>query len=141
MMAAKELAPADGSRYPTRVKESATPDTDGRYGAVEVPDHDDYDCLDDLIAAGLLQPVMPTAHAGKGGGWFLDARRRVVTTRGGDVVRPEFVTGLDEWWLATRAAWTLTDVGRQVAAGLRAHQAAGGNFHTFTPASAVEGAV
>jgi hypothetical protein len=41
---------ADGSRYPTRIKASATPGADGRYGVTEVPDHDDYDCLDDLIA-------------------------------------------------------------------------------------------
>jgi hypothetical protein len=52
---------ADGSRYPTRIKASATPDPDRRYGVTEVPDHDDYDCLDDLIAAGLLQPGCPSS--------------------------------------------------------------------------------
>ena len=63
-------ASADASRYPTRIKASATPDAHGRYGVTEVPDHDDYDCLDDLIAAGLLESRMPVVGPG---GWYVDA--------------------------------------------------------------------
>jgi hypothetical protein len=114
---------ADGSRYPTRIKASATPDTDGRYGVTEVPDHDDYDCLDDLIVAGLLEPRMPVVGPG---GWYVDAAYGYTVSAAGGVIRPGFVTGLHEHVLATRAVWTLTADGRRVGGQLRAHKAAGG---------------
>lgn len=44
-----------GRNYPTRIKASVTPDADGRYGALDLNDHDDYDCMADLEAAGLLE--------------------------------------------------------------------------------------
>jgi hypothetical protein len=121
---------ADGSRYPTRIKASATPDPDGRYGVTEVPDHDDYDCLDDLIAAGLLEPRMPVVGAG---GWYVDAAHGYTVSAAGGVIRPESVTGLDEQVLATRAVWTLTADGLRVAGELRAFEAAGGALHDFMP--------
>ena len=123
-------ASADGSRYPTRIKASATPDAHGRYGVTEVPDHDDYDCLDDLIAAGLLEPRMPVVGPG---GWYVDAAHGYTTSAADGVIRPGFVTGLDEHVLATRAVWTLTGEGRRVAAELRAFKAAGGAWHHFMP--------
>jgi hypothetical protein len=76
-------APGDGSEYPTRIKASATPDPDRRYGVTEVPDHDDYDCLDDLIAAGLLEAKMPAADPS---GVFVG--QRPVGLSGGDSQRP-----------------------------------------------------
>jgi hypothetical protein len=121
---------ADGSPYPTRIKASATPDPDGRYGVTEVPDHDDYDCLDDLIAAGLLEPRMPVVGPG---GWYVDAAYGYTVSAGSGVIRPEFVTGLDEHVLATRAVWTLTADGQRVAGELRAFKAAGGSWHNFVP--------
>jgi hypothetical protein len=124
---------ADGSRYPTRIKASATPDPDGRYGVTEVPDHDDYDCLDDLIAAGLLDPRMPVVGPG---GWYVDAAHGYTVSTAGGVIRPELVTGLDEHVLATRAVWTLTAEGHRVAGELRAFKAAGGAWHHFMPSNA-----
>lgn len=132
-MAAKtfRLTDMDASRFPTRLKDSAEPGPDGRYGTTNLTDHDDYDCLGDLVAAGLLVPVMPAAS--QHGAVFFDAYGHVVKDKAGDPIRPDFVTGLAEAWLATRAQWTLTDLGRQVAGQLRAHKAAGGAWHHFTP--------
>lgn len=137
MMAAKRrLLAVDNtmfdSRYPTRLKSSPTPGDDGRFGVTELPDHDDYDCLDDLITAGLLEPRMPVVGDG---GVYVDAAHGhpVTALPGGDRIRPGFVTGLDEKVLATRAVWTLTPDGHRVAGQLRAHKAAGGAWHNFTP--------
>jgi hypothetical protein len=59
-------ASADGSRYPTRIKASATPDTDDRFGVTELPDHDDYDCLAAPVAdRAVSRPrtdALPTAR-------------------------------------------------------------------------------
>lgn len=124
-------AAVDGSRYPTRIKAAEAPGPDGTYGGADLPDHDDYDCLDDLIAAGLLEPRMPVVNNGV----FVDAAYgRPVSAGTGEVIRPEFVTGLDEKVLATRSVWTLTALGQHVAQQLRAHKAAGGNWHNFAPA-------
>jgi hypothetical protein len=125
-------ASADGSRYPTRIKASTTPDAHGHYGVTEIPDHDDYDCLDDLIAAGLLQPRMPVVGASS---WYVDAAHGHTVTAAGEVIRPEFVTGLDEKVLATRAVWTLTEDGHRVAGEPRAFKAPGGSWHTFVPSN------
>lgn len=137
-MAAKtfRLSDMDASRYPTRLKAHTEPDQDGGYGTTDLTDHDDYDCLFDLIAAGLLVPVMPAAS--QHGDVFLDAYGKVVKDVSGETIRPDFVTGLAEAWLATRAQWTLTDLGRQVAGQLRAHKAAGGAWHHFTPQDVTE---
>lgn len=60
----------------------------------ELRNHDDWDCVDDLIVAGLVEAV-------------------------GSTMNPVFA---------------LTDLGRKVAAELRAHKARGGNFASFVPA-------
>jgi hypothetical protein len=88
------------TKYPTRLK-----------GGVELADHDDYDCLDDAIALGLLVADMPAAPAGT------------------------LVTGLVEAELMTRATYRLTERGSRVVAELRAHKADGGKFATFTPSA------
>lgn len=136
---------ADGSRYPTKIKASETPDAAGLYGVADLADHDDYDCLDDLVAAGLLEPRMPTVGPD---GYFVDVYGRAITaTRGDEVIRPEFVTGMSEQVLARHAVWTLTDIGRRIAAQLRGYKAnrgvwrnfradPGGVSHGFDPACA-----
>lgn len=97
----------------------------------EQPDHDDYDCLDDMLAAGWLTVTMPQAEPG--GHWFEDARGHQVLAggRGGEIIDPGFVTGMDELWLCTRAKWGLTDLGSEVTAALRKHKADGGTYATF----------
>lgn len=107
---------ADGGRYPTRLA-----------GGAEHRDHDDIDCIDDCIAAGLVQVQMPVARADR----FVDAYGKTVRGGGGDVIDPKFVTGLDELSLCAYATFVLTERGRQVAAALRAHKADGGNFASF----------
>lgn len=124
---------ADASRYPTKVKASATPDDDGFYGDADLPDHDDYDCLDDLVAAGLLEVRMPAVGPG---GYYVDVHGKAITaTPGDEVFRPDFVTGMAEKVLARHAVWSLTERGRQVAAELRAFKADRGVWRNFTPAS------
>lgn len=118
MMSAKGsgLGRADGSAYPTQLR-----------GGEEVREHDDYDCVDDLIAAGLLEVHMPEVGAE---GFYVNAYGRPATVTG-DVIRPGYVTGLNELQLCAHATFSLTERGRQVASDLRAHKAAGGNFSTF----------
>jgi hypothetical protein len=45
-------SPIDGSAYPTRLKDG------------ELPNHDDWSCLEDMAAAGLLVAEFRTAHHG-----------------------------------------------------------------------------
>ena len=92
-------------KYPTRLR-----------GGVDLADHDDYDCLDDFIAFGLVEVDMPTVP--------------------GSVL----VTGLVEAELMTRATYRLTELGQRVAAELRAHKGGGGNFAGFVPATPIVGA-
>lgn len=114
---------ADGSRYPTRLRRGP----DGQ--VQQQPEHDDYDCLDDLVAAGWLSVQMPQAD--ERGDVFRDITGKCVALQGEPPVRPSFFTGLDELILGTRARWTLTSRGEQIAAQLRQHQGQGGNLVSF----------
>lgn len=109
---------ADGSDYPTILR-----------GGEEARDHDDYDCVDDLIAAGLLEVHMPEVGPG---GFYVNAYGRPATVTG-DVIRPEFVTGLNELQLCAHATFSLTERGKQVASDLRLHHSVNRNFATFVP--------
>lgn len=79
----------DGSMYPTRLNDGT-----------ELDKHDDWSCLEDMAAAGLLA---------------CESR----------VVRPQDMFGDSE------ARIKFTPLGLQVAAALRSHKAAGGNFDAF----------
>ena len=122
-----------GRHYPTRLK-TEQPDADGIWGSVDLPDHDDYNCLDDAITEGLIEVRMPVAH--EAGYAFLDAWERVVTVPGGERIDPAFVTGLNEMWLMTAASYDFTERGQAVAGELRAHMAATRRSHQFMPAEA-----
>jgi hypothetical protein len=91
----------DGRAYPTRLRDG------------EAEHHDDYDCLDDMIAEGLVTVTMPQPPAGT------------------------LITGLVEAELMTRATYALTDVGRRIAAALREHKGAGHGWGTFDPEATV----
>ena len=110
---------ADGSRYATRLA-----------GGDELHDHDDYDCIDDLIAAGLLEVHMPETISYAGGRRYIDAYGRVIAVDG-DLIDPDFLTGFEELQLCAFATFSLTDHGVEVASSLRQHKAAGGNFASF----------
>lgn len=92
-------ASGDGSRYPTRLRDG------------EAADHDDYDCIDDMIAEGLVTVTMPPVPS--------------------DVL----VTGLVESTLAARATYSLTATGVAMASRLRQHRASGQPYRTFLCAS------
>lgn len=122
---------ADGAKCPTRLN-TETPGGDGRWGAVELPGHDDYDCLDDLIREGLIEVIMPRLREPHGD-IFLDARGRPVPGPDREIISTELVTGLTEMWLMTAASFALTDRGQVIARELRAHLAATRNSHQFMP--------
>lgn len=130
LMAAKRLrhsvGGSDGSRYPTRLK-PALPvgQVAGEPQPVNLPHHDDYDCLDDLIAAGLLAVEMPKAD----GGTFWDANGKHVPEQ----IDPGFVTGMDEKRLMAYAVFRLTPYGQRVASALRAHMGSEHRYSTFAP--------
>jgi hypothetical protein len=100
----------------------------GHAGHVEVLDGD-YDCLDDLIAAGLLSVAMPAVNDD---GFFVDAHGRAIRWEG-EAVPAGFVSGMTECYLAQYARFSLTEKGQRVASELRAHKGNGGNFHSFVP--------
>jgi hypothetical protein len=111
----------DGHANPTRLRS-----VDGR--TEEVADHDDYDCLDDLVAAGWLTVQMPTADAGE------DVYRitgGIVTDGSGAPIRPSALTGVDELTLGAAASWHLTDTGYTITAAARRHLADGGSVDSL----------
>jgi hypothetical protein len=96
----------------------------------QIENHDDYDCLDDLVAAGLLAVAMPPVVDRT----FRTAYGHVIRDTDGSVVEPGFGTGMIEQnVLMKHATWSLTDKGHVVAAALRQHKANGGSFSTFEP--------
>ena len=107
---------ADGAAYPTRLRGFAADHT-----RVEVG-HSDWDCVLDMIAAGLLRPEAGTnprrrhpLHADPGSRMAM----RVAPARNRKVDH-----------------YQLTPVGRVLANALREHKAAGGNFANFVPPAA-----
>jgi hypothetical protein len=124
-------ATSSGAKYPTRCKGEML---DGKYQSQEIYDHDDYDCLDDLIAAGLLRVCMPAPDYERD--CFVDAYGRPIVAQkkvDKEVLRPSFLTGMGEALVARYAVFSLTPRGARVATQLRAHKASGGNFHQFVP--------
>lgn len=109
----------DGSAYPTRLKR-ALPlgQVTGDPQPVELPHHDDYDCLDDAIAAGLLTVHMPkVAESGRYEGRLVDANGKPIPASLG--IDPGFITGMTEQMLMAYAVFRLTPYGSVVAAALR----------------------
>lgn len=90
------LGTGDGSAYPTRLKDGT------------LTDHDDYDCIDDIIAAGLVTVTMPEPYPPN-----------------------VLITGLVEAEMMTRATYALTEAGQRIAAALRQHKAMGLGWGTF----------
>lgn len=129
MLAARPVRPrsTNDTVYPTMLKASETPGPDGHYDVERLPGHDDYDCADDLMAAGLLTCVMPTVNDD---GVYVDRRGRPILIAGEPVHR-DFLTGMNELALAAHARWRLTTRGRWVAAKLRSHLADGLRSHDF----------
>jgi hypothetical protein len=125
---------ADGSRYATRLKTEELGDN-GLYGAVDLFGHDDYDCLNDAIVAGLIEVRMPEPREPHHD-VYLDARGKVARIPGGEAIEGGPMTGLRQLWLMTAASFRLTELGQDVARELRAFWAAGNNSHQFVPSAA-----
>lgn len=119
---AAALGKPDGRAYPTVLRA-------GGGAAAELANHDDYDCLDDLAAAGWLTVRMPTPDAADD--VFRDAAGEVVTDGGGIPIRPSMFTGLDELALGASATWHLTETGYEIAALARRHLADGGTVSSI----------
>ena len=121
---------SDGARYRTKIKDERLPD--GTWSAASLPDHDDYSCLDDCLAAGLLEVDMPTPS----GDTWQDAAGRYITPMmvgPGPMPNPGRITPRDRKRLMGAARWRLTPLGVAVAAQLRAWKASGGGWHDFEP--------
>lgn len=122
-------------KYPTRLKtEQPNPTLPGaapRWGLVEIADHDDYDCVDDLIAAGLLVADMPTWDPSSRN--YIDGNGLYVTSdhTGGVDWRYTPDDGIRDQVLMAAAVFRLTDTGKAVAGQLRAWKGERHNFHQF----------
>ena len=116
-----------GAKYATRLKKASR--VSGQWESEELFNHDDYDCLNDLIGEGLLEVAMPEVNEN---GVYVDARGKIIYCDG-DPIHVSFVTGLLESHLQLYATFRLSDKGLEVAKQLRAHKADGGNFHGFVP--------
>jgi hypothetical protein len=109
--------PPSATKYPSFLR-----------GGEHLADHDDYDCADDLVAAGMVTVTMPVEDDGE----FRDANGHVVRNPESQPFNPKVFTGMDELLLGRSATWGLTEYGFKVASALRAHRAAGGTTATFT---------
>ena len=103
---------SDGEAYPTRLRGN-TPETPHL-----APGHNDWDCVADMISAGLVKPAPGTTPMGRVS--IADQVARVAASRGHTT-----------HFQARR--YLLTPAGLKIAAALRAHKAAGGNFASFVP--------
>ena len=108
-MARGFASPGDGSQYPTI------------YKGGELADHDDWDCLYDMVQLGLLTIVMPKDDAL----WEVP-----VGSRGPIQYRDRLQTK------ELKVRVKLTALGSQVAGELRAHKAKQRNYQTFSPSFA-----
>ncbi len=99
-------SPGDGSRYPTR------------YKGGELDNHDDWDCLDDMVRAGLITIVKP-----KG-----DALWNVPFGARGPI---KYGNGLQTRELTVKVK--LTDRGARMAGELRTHLTKTHRAALFTP--------
>lgn len=136
----KQFAMHEAQEHPTRLKTPARRD-DGKWGTEEIAPHDDYCCLDDLVAAGLLRVEMP--HPAADIDVYLDAAGRRIGPRmfGDEPPRPSLLTGMEEQRLMAAARWFLTPLGHAVAGQLRRWKSDGGVFHQFEPDMAAARAV
>jgi len=115
--------------YPVRLK-SERPGADGVWGVQELRGVDEVDCLDDLIRAGLLEPVMPRPDRERG--VYLDPRGRTVLDEQREPIAVCPLTGYMEDVLMACASFRLTERGLAVAAALRRHKAVTGQHaHQF----------
>lgn len=117
------------NQYPTRLKSEAPNSETGRFTMVNLDNHDDYDCVDDLVAAGLLEIEMPTIKDGV----FVNSNGGVCRDQDGKAIRADLVTGMMEQILMANAHFVLTPRGQAVASEYRAWRAQGNNSHQFMP--------
>ena len=119
-----------GGDYPTRLK-GAGPDENDHYEVELLSGHDDIDCNNDLISAGLVEVTVPSIDAESD--VYLDAYGRAVKSLDGEVVRPSFTTGLLEDDVIARSSFSLSERGHELASELRRFEAEGQASHHFVP--------
>jgi hypothetical protein len=104
---------ADGMAYPTHLRGFGSDPK-----RIEI-DHSDWDCVLDLIAAGLLRPE-PGTNPHRRHPLNNDPKSRLALR-----ALPAAQRKIDRY--------TLTPTGRTIVNALREYKAAGGNFATFVP--------
>lgn len=114
---------------PTVIKAATHPAEDGAYALRALPGHDEYDCLDDLAAAGLVVGYWPTGQAD---GTWVGAYGVVYD---GDAVFT--AAGLSDSdaanILSLHARWEMTELGWQEAHRLRRFYAAQNDPQNYVP--------
>lgn len=112
---------------PSVIKAADYPATDGNYAEKALIGHDEYDCLDDLGAAGYLRCTWPRMNRdGTYSGAF-----GVVTT-GKQAITSRSLPPLDVAnHLMLHARWQLTEIGWAAVFALRRYLADGGRHHNF----------
>jgi hypothetical protein len=102
----------NNKKYPSLIKGELV---DGKWTVGNKENHDDYDCLTDLIREGFLEAVMPS----------------VSDTKAAQYDKQPLITGLVELQMATKAKFKLTEKGHKAANALRKWKSEGNSFHSF----------
>lgn len=105
----------DPHRHPDLAHTKWTEDIPTRAKGYSLAKHDDWDCVEDLIAAGLLRRLPRTPAA------------KALSTE-------EYASRMQERRAITVGVYTLTDEGWRVVGQLRRYRAEGGNSDKFTAA-------
>ncbi len=103
------MGPGDGSGYPTRYKDG------------ELADHDDWDCLNDLVEAGLIAVKPGAAEL-----WEVPVGMRGPIKYQGRVRTKEL-----------KVAVRMLPEGSRIAGELRTHLTRERKYHTFSPSNAL----
>ena len=114
---------------PSTIKAAPYPADNGHFAHRALIGHDEYDCLDDLAAAGYVRYRWPSRQAD---GTYIGPFG-VVT----DGTHPVTATRLNRYdvanYLMMHAVWSMTERGWATAHALRRWVAEGGDPHDFLP--------
>jgi hypothetical protein len=110
LLSAHDNLSCNSVRHPFLLTAGVRSSTDPHPG--KIVDRDDYDCIDDLVSAGLVEVIMPTPDVTAD--CFVSPTGEICAID--DVVlRPSFATTMCDILLARWATFALSAAGRQVA--------------------------
>lgn len=112
---------------PSVIKAATYPGDDDRFARKGLVGHDEYDCLDDLIAAGYVRRSWPTRAAD---GTFTGPFGTVTDGKNPVTLGRLHISDAANY-LSLHSIWTMTERGWVNAHALRRHLAAGADPHDF----------